>query len=52
MFSRPLIAKTRVLLILLTALIFTGCGQKGALFLPDEEATGASMQYTHGKFLI
>lgn len=52
MFSHPLVAKTRILLILLPALIFCGCGQKGDLLLPEDETTGASAQYTHEKFLV
>ena len=52
MFSHPLIAKTRILLILLPALVVSGCGQKGALFLPDDEATGATTQYVHGKLFL
>ena len=52
MFSHPLIAKVRILLILLPALVFSSCGQKGALFLPDADETGASTQYAHGKFHV
>lgn len=52
MFSYPLAAKNRILLILLPALIFCGCGQKGDLLLPEDETTAASAQYNHAEFLV
>ena len=52
MFSRRIIAKSRVLLILLPALIFSGCGQKGDLYLPDDEAAGADLRHVHGNVLV
>ncbi|MCY3749922.1 MAG: lipoprotein [Gammaproteobacteria bacterium] len=52
MFSRRIIAKIRILLILLPALIFNGCGQKGDLYLPDDESAGAATQYVYGLFLV
>lgn len=52
MFSRRIVAKIRILLILLPALIFNGCGQKGDLYLPDEESAGATAQYVYGLFLV
>ena len=44
MLSRRIIAKARILLILLPALIFFGCGQKGALYLPDSTPAEAASQ--------
>lgn len=52
MLSRRVIAKIRILLILLPALIVSGCGQKGDLYLPDDEAAGADLKEVHGSFLI
>ena len=52
MFSRRIIAKISMLLILLPALIFSGCGQKGDLYLPDDEAGAADLHYVHGSFLV
>jgi len=52
MFSCPFIAKTRILLVLLSALVVNGCGQKGDLFLPDDEAAEATTQYLHGKLFL
>ena len=44
MLSRRIIAKARILLILLPALTFFGCGQKGALYLPDSTPAEAASQ--------
>ena len=52
MFSRRVIAKIRILPILLAALIISGCGQKGDLYLPDDEAGAADLRYVHGSFLV
>ena len=52
MFSSHIIAKIRLLLVLLPALIFSGCGQKGDLYLPDDEAAGADLRYVHGTVLV
>ena len=52
MFSRRIIAKARILPVLLLALIFSGCGQKGALYLPDDESAGAATHYVYGLFLV
>lgn len=52
MFSHRIITKIRMLPILLPALIFFGCGQKGDLYLPDDEAGAADLHYVHGSFLV
>ena len=45
-------SKPRLGLILLLALIVGGCGQKGALYLPDEETGGAAAQRVDGTFYV
>ena len=52
MFSRRIILKIRILPILLPALMFFGCGQKGDLYLPDDEAGAADLRYVYGSFLV
>ena len=44
MFSHPLIVKTRILPILLAALLCNSCGQKGVLYLPDHSSTETTGQ--------
>ena len=44
MFCRCTINIHRWLLILTAALILSGCGQKGALYLPDDTSAEAVMQ--------
>ena len=51
MFSRHIMTN-RILLVLLAAFIIGGCGQKGALYLPDDEAGEAAAQRVHGTFLV
>lgn len=51
-FPLRIIAKTRILPVLLATLIIGGCGQKGALYLPDDEAGEAAAQCVHGTFLV
>ena len=53
MFSHRIIAKTRILpAVLLATLIIGGCGQKGALYLPDDESGEAAAQRVHGTFPV
>ena len=44
MFCRCTISIHRWLLILTSALILFGCGQKGALYLPDDTSAEAVLQ--------
>ena len=49
MFCHCTISIHRWLLILTAALILSGCGQKGALYLPDETSAEAVLQTSvHG----
>ena len=52
MFSHRIIAKTRILPVLLATLIVGGCGQKGALYLPDDESGEAAAPRVHGTFPV
>ena len=42
MFSRRMFSTIRWLPILILAFILSGCGQKGALYLPDDDSAGAA----------
>ncbi len=51
MCSRATFAKTRILLFLLPTLLLFGCGQKGALYLPEDEPAAAT-RYGHAGFFV